>query len=114
MNNYIREIEEIAEKCSCSQSDGYAQIMRICEEMKKKSIINLFKRREELVIIDDILPIFTNGCKFKQISFWKNKCRYSTLVFNYSELPQIGEVIPYSQLEKFKVPLETLEELKRW
>lgn len=35
MNEYIKEIEEIAVKCSCSQSDGYAQIMRICEAMKE-------------------------------------------------------------------------------
>ena len=31
MNEYIKAIEEIASKCTCSQSDGYSQIMRICE-----------------------------------------------------------------------------------
>ena len=36
MNEYIKEIEEIATKCSCSQSDGYAQIMRICEAIKEQ------------------------------------------------------------------------------
>lgn len=40
MNEYIKEIEEIASKCSCSQSDGYAQIMRICEVMKDERINN--------------------------------------------------------------------------
>lgn len=34
MTKRLREIEEIATKCSCNQSDGYAQIMRICESMK--------------------------------------------------------------------------------
>ena len=36
MNEYIKEIEEIATKCSYSQSDGYAQIMRICEAIKEQ------------------------------------------------------------------------------
>ena len=36
MNEYIKEIEEIAEKCTISQSDGYSQIMRICEAMKEE------------------------------------------------------------------------------
>lgn len=36
MDRYIKEIEDIASKCSCSQSDGYAQIMRICEAMKEE------------------------------------------------------------------------------
>ena len=34
MNEYIEEIEVIAAKCTLSQSDGYSQIMRICEAMK--------------------------------------------------------------------------------
>ena len=36
MNEYIKVIEEIASKCTCSQSDGYSQIMRICEAMKEE------------------------------------------------------------------------------
>ena len=36
MNEYIKEIEEIAARCTMSQSDGYSQIMRICEAMKEK------------------------------------------------------------------------------
>ena len=36
MNEYIKEIEEIAAKCTRSQSDGYSQIMRICEAMKEE------------------------------------------------------------------------------
>ena len=36
MNEYINEIEKIASKCTCSQSDGYSQIMRICEAMKEE------------------------------------------------------------------------------
>ena len=36
MNKYIKEIEEIAAKCTLSQSDGYSQIMRICEVMKEE------------------------------------------------------------------------------
>ena len=31
MNEYIEQIENIAAKCTISQSDGYSQIMRICE-----------------------------------------------------------------------------------
>lgn len=36
MNEYISEIEKIASKCTCSQSDGYSHIMRICEAMKEE------------------------------------------------------------------------------
>ena len=35
-SEYIKEIEEIASKNTCSQSDGYSQIMRICEAMKEE------------------------------------------------------------------------------
>ena len=31
MEEYIRKIEEIATRCTASQSDGYSQIMRICD-----------------------------------------------------------------------------------
>lgn len=48
MQEYIREIEKIAAKYTESQSDGYSQIMRICDamrEQKKKlhhlSLINI-------------------------------------------------------------------------
>ena len=41
MNEYIKEIEEIAEKCTISQSDGYSQIMRICEAMKEEQQMNV-------------------------------------------------------------------------
>lgn len=37
MNKHIKEIEEIAKKCSNSQSDGYSQIMRICDAMKMET-----------------------------------------------------------------------------
>lgn len=34
--DYINAIEKIATKCTESQSDGYSQIMRICEAIKNK------------------------------------------------------------------------------
>ena len=36
MEEYIRRIEQIAEKCTESQSDGYSQIMRICDAMREE------------------------------------------------------------------------------
>ena len=36
MEKYIREIEQIASKCTESQSDGYSQIMRICDAMREE------------------------------------------------------------------------------
>lgn len=36
MNEYIKEIEQIAAKCTESQSDGYSQIMRICDAMREQ------------------------------------------------------------------------------
>ena len=36
MEKYIREIEQIASKCTESQSDGYSQIMRICDAMREQ------------------------------------------------------------------------------
>lgn len=34
MDKYIKTIEEIASKNTCSQSDGYSQILRICDAIK--------------------------------------------------------------------------------
>ena len=36
MDEYIKEIEQIAAKYTESQSDGYSQIMRICDAMKEE------------------------------------------------------------------------------
>lgn len=36
MNEYIKEIEQIAARCTESQSDGYSQIMRICDAMREQ------------------------------------------------------------------------------
>ena len=36
MEEYIREIEKIAAKYTESQSDGYSQIMRICDAMREQ------------------------------------------------------------------------------
>lgn len=38
MNEYIEQIENIAAKCSASQSDGYSHIMRICEAIFENQI----------------------------------------------------------------------------
>lgn len=36
MEEYIKEIEKIAARHTESQSDGYSQIMRICDEMREQ------------------------------------------------------------------------------
>lgn len=36
MEEYIKEIEQIAMKYTRSQSDGYSQIMRICDAIKEE------------------------------------------------------------------------------
>lgn len=36
MQEYIREIEQIAAECTENQSDGYSQIMRICDAMREQ------------------------------------------------------------------------------
>lgn len=36
MEEYIREIEQIAAECTENQSDGYSQIMRICDAMREQ------------------------------------------------------------------------------
>lgn len=36
MEEYIKEIEQIAAKCTASQSDGYSQIMRVCDTMREQ------------------------------------------------------------------------------
>lgn len=35
MEEYIKEIERIATRCTESQSDGYSQIMRICDAIRE-------------------------------------------------------------------------------
>lgn len=41
MEEYIKEIEQIAARCTEGQSDGYSQIMRICDAMREQQIIEL-------------------------------------------------------------------------
>ena len=36
MEEYIKKIEQIAARCTESQSDGYSQIMRICDAMREE------------------------------------------------------------------------------
>ena len=36
MGKYINEILQIAARCTESQSDGYSQIMRICDAMREE------------------------------------------------------------------------------
>lgn len=36
MEEYIKRIEQIAARCTESQSDGYSQIMRICDAMREE------------------------------------------------------------------------------
>lgn len=59
INEYIKEIEQIAAKCTESQSDGYSQIMRICDEMREqqKYCLRYISKEEierEMNIIDEI------------------------------------------------------------
>ena len=48
MNEYIKEMEQIAAKCTESQSDGYSQIMRICDAMREqqKSCLGYISKEE--------------------------------------------------------------------
>ena len=36
MEEYIKKIEQIAARCTESQSDGYSQIMKICNIMREE------------------------------------------------------------------------------
>ena len=36
MEEYIKKIEQIAARCTESQSDGYSQIMKICDAMREE------------------------------------------------------------------------------
>lgn len=36
MEKYIREIEQIATKCTENSSDGYSQIIKICDAMREQ------------------------------------------------------------------------------
>ena len=49
MNEYIEQIENIAAKCSVSQSDGYSHIMRICEAIKEEQQVNKYEEIKEIV-----------------------------------------------------------------
>ena len=48
MNEYIKAIEKIAAKCTESQSDGYSQIMRICDAMREQQEYCLDISKEEI------------------------------------------------------------------
>lgn len=36
MEEYIREIKQIATKCTENSSDGYSQIIKICDAMREQ------------------------------------------------------------------------------
>ena len=72
MNEYIKEIEQIAAKCTESQSDGYSQIMRICDAMREQQKYCLgyiskeereFEKEliEKCIAVINELPNCTNG-----------------------------------------------------
>ena len=46
MENYIKEIEEIAAKCTGGQSDGYSQILRICDAIKEETTSTVYTVQE--------------------------------------------------------------------
>lgn len=41
MEEYIKRIEQIAARCTESQSDGYSQIMRICSSLMASQIMRI-------------------------------------------------------------------------
>lgn len=45
MEEYIKRIEQIAARCTESQSDGYSQIMRICDAMREDIMMCLSPRK---------------------------------------------------------------------
>lgn len=47
MEEHIKEIERIAARCTEGQSDGYSQIMRICDAMREQQILNLRMERHQ-------------------------------------------------------------------
>lgn len=69
MNEYIKEIEEIAAKCTLSQSDGYSQIMRICEAIKEEQQLNKYEEIKE--IVNRQLIAGKNDYKETYECFWK-------------------------------------------
>ena len=59
MEKYLKEIEQIAIRCTASQSDGYSQIMRICDAMREeqKQEITISLSESDLERIHDTLGI---------------------------------------------------------
>ncbi len=47
MEEYIKEIEQIAARCTENQSDGYSQIMRICDAMMEEQKCRVECRSEK-------------------------------------------------------------------
>ena len=46
MEEYIKRIEQIAARCTESQSDGYSQIMRICDAMREDQSLGYASKEE--------------------------------------------------------------------
>lgn len=46
IENYIKEIEKIAAKCTGGQSDGYSQILRICDTIKEETTSTVYTVQE--------------------------------------------------------------------
>ena len=54
MKEYIKAIEQIAAKCTLAQSDGYSQIMRICDAMREQQDTSE-KATEIVELFEDLL-----------------------------------------------------------
>ncbi len=55
------------------------------------------------VTIDDCIYFKRNGTTYRQLSFWENGARYSTLIANDVHVPEVGTVVPRSTLDSWKI-----------
>jgi len=80
-----------------------------------EKIKNIYKSTnvDEKITIDAVLPRKINGDFYKQVSYWKNEGRYSTIVDKNADIPKVGETILYSDFKKMIIPLEKFEEIEK-
>lgn len=62
-----------------------------------------WKKKDNIIIVDDCIYIHRNGRKYRQLSFWDNGTRYSTIIKDNVTVPDKGTSITRSELGSLKI-----------
>ena len=80
----------------------------LCELINnaKKRMTSKGNKDEKAIVIDDVFYKKIQGETYKQVSYWRDNCRYSTIVDKDADIPEVGKTMSYSELQNLMIPSE--------